>query len=51
MLLRLTPELGVDRTVYSIIAMNNTGSDMLSLFTTDYFTSEGIFKDILAEVE
>ena len=48
MLLRLIPELGVDRTVYSVIAMNNTGSDML---TTDYFTSEGIFKDILAEVE
>jgi len=35
MLLRLTPTLGGDGTVYGIIAMNDTGSDALSLFTTD----------------
>ncbi|KIN00500.1 hypothetical protein OIDMADRAFT_19556 [Oidiodendron maius Zn] len=35
MLLRLTPELGGDGTEYGIIAMNDTGSDILSLFTTD----------------
>ena len=35
MLLRLTPGLGGDGTVCGIIAMNDTGSDMLTLFTTD----------------
>ena len=35
MLLRLIPELGGDGTVCGIIAMNDTGSDVLSLFTTD----------------
>jgi hypothetical protein len=35
MLLRLTPALGGDGTVCGIIAMNDTGSDILSLFTTD----------------
>ena len=35
MLLRLIPALGGDGTVCGIIAMNDTGSDMLSLFTTD----------------
>jgi hypothetical protein len=35
MLLRLTPTLGGDGTVYGIIAMNDTGSDILSLFTID----------------
>jgi hypothetical protein len=35
MLLRLTPLLGGDGTVHGIIAMNDTGSDILSLFTTD----------------
>ena len=36
MLLRLIPELGGDGTVYGIIAMNDTGSNTLSLFTTDF---------------
>jgi hypothetical protein len=35
MLLRLTPAFGGDGTVCGIIAMNDTGSDMLTLFTTD----------------
>jgi hypothetical protein len=35
MLLRLMPGLGGDGTVCGIIAMNDTGSDMLTLFTTD----------------
>jgi hypothetical protein len=35
MLLRLTPTLGGDGTVYGIIAMNGTGSHILSLFTID----------------
>ena len=35
MLLRLTPEFGGDGTVHGIIAMNDTGSDMLTLFNTD----------------
>ena len=36
MLLRLTPALGGDGTTCGIIAMNDTGSDILSLFTTDF---------------
>jgi len=35
MLLGLTPRLGGDGTVHGIIAMNDTGSDILTLFTTD----------------
>ena len=35
MLLRLTPALGGDGTVCGIIAMNDTGSDMLTLFDSD----------------
>ena len=35
MLLRLTPGFGGDGTVCGIIAMDDTGSDMLTLFTTD----------------
>jgi hypothetical protein len=35
MLLRLMPHRGGDGTVYGIIVMNNTGSDVLSLFYSD----------------
>jgi hypothetical protein len=35
MLLRLTPGLGGDGTIIGIIAMNDTGSDILTLFNTD----------------
>jgi hypothetical protein len=35
MLLRLIPERGGDGTVYGIIVMNDTGSDILTLFTID----------------
>jgi len=35
MLLRLTPAYGGDGTVHGIIAMNDTGSDVLTLFNTD----------------
>jgi hypothetical protein len=35
MLLRLIPAHGGDGTIYGIIAINDTGSDMLTLFTTD----------------
>jgi hypothetical protein len=35
MLLRLTPLLGGDGTVHGIITINDTGSEILSLFTTD----------------
>ena len=35
MLLRLTPIHGGDGTIYGIIAMNDTGSDLLTLFTID----------------
>jgi hypothetical protein len=35
MLLRLIPGYGGDGTVHGIIVMNDTGSDMLTLFTTD----------------
>jgi hypothetical protein len=35
MLLRLIPDRGGDGTVQGIIAMNDTGSDILSLFNTD----------------
>jgi hypothetical protein len=35
MLLRLIPHRGGDGTTYGIIAMNDTGSDILSLFDTD----------------
>jgi hypothetical protein len=35
MLLRLIPAYGGDGTVHRIIAMNDTGSNVLSLFTTD----------------
>ena len=35
MLLRLTPEFVGDGTVHGIIAMNDTSSDMLTLFNTD----------------
>jgi hypothetical protein len=35
MLLRLKPDQGGDGTVYGIIAMNDTGSDILSLFDAD----------------
>jgi hypothetical protein len=36
MLLRLTPAYGGDGTIYGIIAMNDTGSDILTLFNTDF---------------
>jgi hypothetical protein len=36
MLLRLTPGHRGDRTVCGIIPMNDTGSDMMTLFTTDF---------------
>ena len=36
MLLQLIPELGRDGTVCGIIAMNDTGSDALTLFTADF---------------
>ncbi|KAH8593171.1 hypothetical protein B0O99DRAFT_628289 [Bisporella sp. PMI_857] len=35
MLVRLIPALGGDGTTYGIIAMNDTGSDMLSLYPSD----------------
>ena len=35
MLLRLIPHLGGDGTVYGIIAMNDTGSDILTIFDVD----------------
>lgn len=35
MLLRLTPQRGGDGTIHGIIAMNDTGSDILSLFNAD----------------
>lgn len=35
MLLRLTPQQGGDGTIYGIIAMNDTGSDILTIFDTD----------------
>ncbi|KAI9775756.1 MAG: hypothetical protein M1839_000884 [Geoglossum umbratile] len=35
MLVRLIPELGGDGTIHGIIAMNDTGSDILTLFDTD----------------
>jgi len=35
MLLRLTPAFGGDGTVHGIIAMNDTGSNYLTLFNTD----------------
>ena len=35
MLLRLTPAFGGDGTVYGIIAVNDTGSDVLTNFNTD----------------
>jgi hypothetical protein len=35
MLLRLMPQFGGDGTVHGIIAMNDTGSDALTLFDTD----------------
>jgi hypothetical protein len=35
MLLRLIPDQGGDGTVHGIIAMNDTRSDILSLFNTD----------------
>jgi hypothetical protein len=35
MLLRLMPQRGGDGTVHGIIAMNDTGSDVLTLFDTD----------------
>ena len=35
MLLRLTPALGGDGTVHGIIAMNDTGSGILTVFNTD----------------
>lgn len=35
MLLRLTPALRGDETVHGIITMNDTGSDVLSVFNTD----------------
>src|ERR1700734_3134068 len=35
MLLRLTPRRGGDGTVHGIIAMNDAGSDILTLFDTD----------------
>jgi hypothetical protein len=35
MLLRLTPAYGGDGTVHGIIAMNDTGSDILTLFNAD----------------
>jgi hypothetical protein len=35
MLLRLTPALGGDGTVHGIVTMNDTGSDVLSVFNTD----------------
>ena len=36
MLLRLIPALGGDGTTYGITVMNDTGSDMLTLVTTDF---------------
>lgn len=36
MLLRLIPEFGGDRTTHGIIAMNDTGSDLLTLFDDDF---------------
>jgi hypothetical protein len=36
MLLRLIPALGGDGTVYGITAMNDTGSDLLTLVTIDF---------------
>jgi hypothetical protein len=35
MLVRLTPDLGGDGTVHGIIAMSDTGSDVLTIFNTD----------------
>jgi hypothetical protein len=35
MLLRLTPHLGGDGTIYRITVMNDTGSDILTLFAND----------------
>ncbi|KAI9864845.1 MAG: hypothetical protein M1813_002615 [Trichoglossum hirsutum] len=35
MLLRLTPGLGGDGTVWGVIAMNDTGSDVLTIFDVD----------------
>jgi hypothetical protein len=35
MLLRLIPELGGDETVCGVIAMNDTGSDVLTIFDVD----------------
>lgn len=35
MLVRLIPAHGGDGTIHGIIAMNDTGSDMLTLFNTD----------------
>jgi hypothetical protein len=35
MLLRLIPGLGGDGTSYGIIAINDTGSDILTIFDTD----------------
>jgi hypothetical protein len=35
MLLRLIPELGGDGTIYGIILLNDTGSDIMTLLTTD----------------
>ena len=37
MFLRLTPELGGDGTTTGIIAMNDTGSDILTIFDHDMF--------------
>lgn len=36
MLVRLIPALGGDGTTHGIIAMNDTGSDMLTLYTSDF---------------
>lgn len=36
MLLRLIPELGGDRTIHGIIALNDTGSNILTLFEDDF---------------
>lgn len=36
MLLRLIPELGGDRTIHGIIALNDTGSNILTLFDDDF---------------
>jgi|SRR5579862_1772995 len=35
MLLRLTPGLGGDGTIWGVIAMNDTGSDVLTIFDVD----------------